>query len=170
MAELISAVIAPNSTMKWELKPGNVSIYLDEATQSLGLDIVYDSATFSAMELEELNYDHWQANDNMLLTGASIESVLAETTKGLSFKGHSAEQLNSSIHGVANKDRIIDILRFSQRKCTLPDFKHNGGREVSCGESYRRMRPICNHALLKMIKKKRAVAFSYDALLESNQL
>ena len=63
-------------------------------------------------------------------------------------RGNNILQLcNSDYNNISNKHNVIDVLNVGQRKFLMNSFKPNGMKEVSCGKSYLKMRPICNDAL-----------------------
>jgi hypothetical protein len=144
--------------------------WLENATQIVGQDIVYDAATFAALNLQEFNKKHWSENDKKLLSGVPLESVIRESTLPLLLKGESASQLFASLQGVTNRQRVIDIVQNGQRKTMISSFKPNGGKERSLGTSYQKMRPICNDAILGLVEKRRAIAFTEDVMFQSNQM
>jgi len=157
LAELMASVLLFTScdSVKWELTPDQVSTFISQATESLGLDVIYDTNTFESMGLKEFTSANWEINDSQLISGTHLDTILSVASSPLRLRGESAEQLRHSFRK-HSCHKAIDILNVGQRVCTPPSFRPNGGVGTSISRSYLneylKMRQICNHAMLKMVQ------------------
>ena len=137
---------------------------VQEAKKFLGYNIVYDSATFEEMDLQEIKVESYRANDKKLET-SSFDEILEAALEPLRYKGESKEQLSKSLKSVSNRFKVVDLLGTGQRRLMQRDFEPNGGREFQFSSSYNKMRPICNNAVAELDELGRVLIFTEEALV-----
>ncbi len=142
---------------------------LAESTQLLGDDIAYDDELFTRLNLPDFTPADFMQNDAMLDTH-SLDEIIERGLRPHRSKGLKDPELNSFLQGVEGGTVAHDILCNGARSFMDPRFKPNGGRECSVGGSYLKYRPICNDALLQLVREGKALAFSRDALSRAGAL
>ena len=131
-----------------------VSSILLEAQSVLGSDIVYDESLFTQLNLPDFTANDFAPNDAKLQT-QSLDSIIAEGLRPHRAKGLQDPSLTEFLQEVSGGDTAQDLLHNGARSFMLPQFKVNGGRECSVGGSYLKYRPLCNDALLQLVRKER---------------
>ena len=139
---------------------------VQEAKEFLGDNIVYDSATFEEMDLQEIKEESYRANDKKL-EDRSFEEILEAALEPLRYKGESKEKLGKSLKSVSNRFKVIDLLGTGQRRFMKREFEPNGGREFRFSSSYNQMRPICNNAVAELDELGRVLLFTENALAKA---
>jgi hypothetical protein len=142
---------------------------LQEAQRVLGSDIVYDESLFKQLNLPDFTANDFAPNDAKLQT-QSLDSIIAEGLRPHRAKGLQDPSLTEFLQGVSGGDTAHDLLHNGARSFMLPQFKVNGGRECSVGGSYLKYRPLCNDALLQLVREGKALAFSKDALTSTGAI
>ena len=79
-------------------------------------------------------------------------------------KGLSGSSLYSFLVGYPGAAAASDLLHNGARSFMTPQFSPNGGKECSLGGSYLKYRPICNDALLQLVREGKALVLSRDSL------
>jgi hypothetical protein len=153
--------------MYGDITHNTVMSWIQGASQVLGEDVVYNDELIAQLKEEgiiiSITEEHYKHNDALLST-QPLHSILDAATHPLRLKGQAATELRSTLKGVNNRHRVIDILQNGQRKCMVPEFKPNGGREVSFSGSYRNKYEICNQSIFELQSKGQVMIFSKDAL------
>ena len=139
---------------------------LSESTQVLGADIAYDEELFTRLNLPDFAPEDFIHNDAKLDTH-SLDEIIEEGLRPHRSKGLKDPELTDFLQDVAGGAVAHDILCNGARSFMDTKFKPNGGRECSVGGSYLKYRPICNDALLQLVREGKALAFSRDALLRA---
>ena len=170
LTKYMSHILISSDSIERELSTDIVNMFILNATISLGHDVSYDATTFEKLNLRQFQPAIWESNDQRLLGGTSLDELIQVASAPLRLKGEDANRLRESFRGQSGRHLAIDILSVGQRVCTGPGFKPNGGAETSNSSSYNKMRPICNHAILKMVEKGRAIAISKETLIQTNQM
>ena len=67
--------------MYGKLTSSQVQAMIEDATCALGLDIVYDDATFDLMELKSFSDVHWEENDKKLVSGVKLKQAIDATAR-----------------------------------------------------------------------------------------
>jgi hypothetical protein len=141
----------------------------DEARHSIGADVVYYDALFQSLQLQDFGSQHYAENDALLRT-SSLEGMLLAGTRRRCSKRLRGKEMDSFLEGNPNAPAIKDLLANGMRDFMRPTYTPNGAKETQVGGSYLKYRPLCNAALLTLVEEGRAIAFSRDALAESDQL
>jgi len=142
---------------------------LQEAQTVLGSDIVYDESLFTQLNLPDFTANDFVPNDAKLQT-QPLDSIIEEALRPHRTKGLKDPALTEFLQGVSGGDIAHDLLHNGARSFMLPQFKVNGGRECSVGGSYLKYRPLCNDALLQLVREGKALAFSKDALVNTGAM
>ena len=142
---------------------------LQEAQRVLGSDIVYDESLFKQLNLPDFTATDFVPNDVKLQT-QPLDSIIEEGLRPHRTKGLKDPALTEFLQEVSGGDVAHDLLHNGARSFMLPQFKVNGGRECSVGGSYLKYRPLCNDALLQLVREGKALAFSKDALVNTGAM
>ena len=173
LLDLVAAMtiqLLPPSDMEMVFTTAKLEKLLSDATTLLGLDVVYDAATFKSLNLEDFTQEDFESNDNLLKQEVKLNDIIEHHLQPLRLKGLPADGIRSTFSGCSDVENVIDILEAGSRRYMNDDFTENGGREVSVGGSYRKMRPICNDNFKQLAKEGKALVFSKDALFESGEM
>ena len=146
-----------------------IRTWITDASTYLSLDTVYDEALFDSLDLKDLTTSDYATNDQQL-RDMGLDSTLELHLSSLRLRGEKPPRLRQIFKRTSSKHKAIDILSNGQRKFMKNEFKPNGFKEVSQTQSYRTMRRVCNHAMKKLIDQQKCIAFSKDALIETNEI
>jgi hypothetical protein len=149
--------------------PPSIATILQEARSMLGADIVYDDQLFAELNLPDFTADDFIPNDMKLQT-QSIDAIIEDNLRPHRTKGLQDPALADFLRDVSGGKIAHELLRSGAKSFMMPHFKPNGGHECSVGGSYLKYRPLCNDALLQLVREGKALAFSKDALAEAGAL
>ena len=152
------------------MSSGRLATWLQQAEKILGEDIVYNDELIKSLDLQDITEGDYLPNDMELANGATLDSLISSSVAQHCIKGQSVAELQVTLQAVTNKDRVIDLVHYGQRKFMKAEFRPNGGREVSNGGSYMSMRQICNQSIYDLHRKRQCLLFSYDALVERGMM
>ena len=171
LADQIQTLLAPNTDLvSGDISPAVIHAWIESAEALLGEDIIYNDELIASLNLQDIRSEDYRDNDAAVQAGATLESILATSIQPHKLKGQSADDLRKTLKQVTNRHKIIDLLQNGQRSAMKESFQPNGGREVSSGGSYRKMRQICNQSVYDLKQRGRCVIFSYDALKEQGAM
>jgi hypothetical protein len=139
------------------------------AVRALGLDIVYNEALFATLGLKVLSEEHHSANDRLLDSGVSLDTILQRSADMRRDKGDGFVAVSEMLEGYPNRDRVVEMLQVGQRPFMKSTFRHNNGVDFKQCKSVRKMGRILVNTLVKLIESGKAVAFSKEAVLRSSE-
>jgi hypothetical protein len=135
----------------------------------LGEDVVYDDELFDSLGLPDFGLADYAAND-AALESSPLDDIIEAALQRHRLKGLSGHSLESFLAGYPEATAASDLLHNGARSFMTPQFHPNGGKECSLGGSYLKYRPICNDALLQLVREGKALVFSKDALQRSGAI
>ena len=147
----------------------SIATILQEAQSVLGSDIVYDDQLFAELNLPDFTADAYIPNDTKLQT-QTLDAIIEDRLKPHRTKGLQDPALANFLRDVRGGKSAHELLCSGAKSFMMPHFKPNGGHECSVGGSYLKYRPLCNDALLQLVREGKALAFSKDALAEAGAL
>ena len=143
--------------------PHLVDEILAQGRTILGDDVVYDNELFNSLALPDFDVPDYSAND-AALASYSLDEIIEAALQRHRTKGLKGPALADFLSGYSEAEAASDLLHCGARSFMEPSFFPNGGTECSLGGSYLKYRPICNDALLQLVREGKALAFSKDAL------
>ena len=172
LADHIQYLIDPQATsLVYGNSLANLNGWIQEARLVLGENIIYSDEFVRSLNLSDFKKEEYEHNDKMLRTpGITLDALISSKTKIHKLKGQPEKELIKTLKDISTRWRVIDILKYGQRKFMKEGFSPNGGAEVSIGGSYRKMRDICNNAVYKLYEKGQVLIFTKDALAQTGNL
>ena len=166
LADHISALLDPagDARVSGDISSVTINTWIQSAAKLLGEDIIYNDTLIASLNLHDITEDDYRQNDAAVEGGASLDSILTAHLIPHKLKGQSADEMRKTLKHVTNRHKIIDLLQNGQRRAMVESFIPNGGREVSSGGSYKKMRQICNQSIYDLHQKNQCVIISYDTL------
>ena len=149
--------------------PSLVADTLQRGRTILGEEVVYDDELFHSLNLPDFGPADYEAND-AALESSPLDDIIEAALRRHRVKGLSGSPLESFLAGYPGAEAASDLLQNGARSFMTPRFNPNGGKECSLGGSYLKYRPICNDALLQLVREGKALVFSKDALQRSEAL
>jgi hypothetical protein len=147
----------------------NVPILLKHAEQALGLNIKYNEEQLSLLDLHNFSTADYGSNDEALARGESLEDIIEKQLIPRRMHGAKASTIREVFKDDPGIEATITLLAEGQQPFMKPQFKPNGGKEVSWSFSYLRMRPVCNDALLQLNREGKLLVVSQVQLRKSGQ-
>jgi len=168
MIHVVSDILCPTLDVLADLVSPSAAIdlALRSARELIGADIVYDQALFDSLDCEEFTPEYYEANDQLLRDGISLDEILSKAIAPHLNKAGSADMLRSTFDGLPGAHIAVDVLTHGARDFMVDEFVPNGGNECPFGPSYKAYKPICNDNMVKLAKKGRIVAFTLDELIK----
>ena len=166
LASSILLTLSPNSIVRVDYDPASILRFATEAAASIGLDQVYDDALYESLDLCDFSEDDYAENDR-LLADLGLDAILKTRIAPLLAEEGRMREVKDLLHGISNKQKVLDMLTHGQRSFMKPTFRPNGGCEAAIGASYLEKRLLCNDAIVRLVREGKMIAFSEDALIAS---
>ena len=166
LASSILLTLSPSNIVRVDYDPASILRVATEAAASIGLDQVYDDALYESLDLCDFSEDDYAENDR-LLADLGLDAILKTRIAPLLAEEGRMREVKDLLHGISNKQKVLDMLTHGQRSFMKPTFRPNGGCEAAIGASYLEKRLLCNDAIVRLVREGKMIAFSEDALIAS---